>query len=197
MLNCKRLSVSSLAALFLLLAGCSGDSRDFLLPERVSMEAVIEGTFDEVFVAQDGTVGYGSTEPGGAGTAILSARTESHGTARSVGIWRYGANRFATGSYALELMDPSAVEAGVRFEFRREVDGVLDRFVADRGTLEVTESTTKRLAGTFEVEAFRYCRETLGPYGYTPVDGPCQIPGETMEGAPRVTVTGRFTAEGL
>lgn len=197
MLSFKRTPVLSLAMIVPLLAGCAGDSRDLLLPEQVSMEAVIQGAVDEVFVSQDGNVSYATVEPARVGTAALSARSESDGTAMGLKISRNNETRFATGSFVFGLTDPSAMESGARFEVWRQADGVLDRFVADRGTLEVKESTAQRLEGSFEVEAFRFCRETHGQDGYVPVDGPCEIPGETIEGAPRITVTGTFAVEGL
>ena len=197
MLNNRMASGPTLLFLLPVLFACS-DSQELLSPPSAFVQAEIQGAYDEQYNTDRGTFGFGETRPEGIKTFTIFSGYEQADVARQVLVRRYGDDQFPAGAYSVELIDlQDPNRSGVRFEFWRttswgNTDAERERFAADSGTIRITEARTDRVEGTFEVQAFRYCLEKMGRYGYETVDGPCTVPGRTAAGGPRLTITGHF-----
>lgn len=134
----------------------------------------------------DGTsVFHVGTDPE-TGRVEFSLTLNGRGDAGNEYVVIYGQGRPEVGTYALGLFD-----APYHAFNARGVDGGTGTalYAADRGELVITRSSPERVEGTFHYGAFLYCRATADLQ-----EGPCSIPDEPIEGAPRIEVAGEFSA---
>ncbi|MEJ2678940.1 MAG: hypothetical protein P8174_07695 [Gemmatimonadota bacterium] len=197
MLITKEAGAMALTSLLLVAAAC-GDSQDLLSPPSALVQAVIQGAYNEQYDTDHGTFGNGQTAAEGIKTFTIFSGYLEGDVARQILVKRYGDGGLPRGTYSMKLIDlQDPNRSGIRFEFWRTkawetTDARRERFAADSGTIHVTDARADRVEGTFEIQAFRYCLEKMGRYGYETVEGPCKVPWKTIEDAPRLTITGHF-----
>ena len=110
---------------------------------------------------------------------------------------RWDGGRLREGRHAVSLVDLGDGRhqpKGITIQYFRRVDGRMEQFVADSGYVQVTRSTRNEVSGTFTITGFRYCvvaERTLEQAQE------CHRPWQTVQGTPRITVTGSFTATEL
>jgi hypothetical protein len=91
-----------------------------------------------------------------------------------------GAHRIGLGNAPYHAFNSRGAEQGP----------ALVAYAADDGELVITHSSPNLLQGHFRYQAFRYCRIT----DHDQQEGPCSIPASPIPGAPRIEVSGTFSA---
>jgi hypothetical protein len=150
-----------------LLAACSDDSTG-TAPDG-TYTAAVEGSFTAV-LSGPAYFGTGVDDDGGAYLAIVLGDEDAE---HVIGIARPGTTLPSIGSYDLDLGSETGFGA---LHVVSNGDELLAIFIASSGTLTITESSSRRLKGTFE-----YIAEPLF--------------ADPEEEAEEVTVEGSFDAE--
>ncbi len=110
---------------------------------------------------------------------------------------RWDGGRLREGRHPVSLVDLGDGEdfrfqpKGISIQYFRRVDGRMEQFVADSGFVEITRSTRNEVSGTFTITGFRYCVMDERTWDDAPE---CARPWQTVQGTPRITVTGRFVS---
>jgi len=108
---------------------------------------------------------------------------------------RWDGGRLREGRHPVTLVDIGhdyrTQPKGITIQYFRRVDERIEQFVADSGFVEVTRSTSREVSGTFTISGFRYCVMEERTWNETPE---CSRPWQTVQGTPRITVTGTFVS---
>ncbi len=125
-----------------------------------------------------------------------SQATDGRGD-RSLMLWRsQAADRQSppVGTYSVAIPDYTRPSwATLAMAYHRKVDGWYEAYVGQSGTVTVTESSSRRFAGTFRISAVRYYRRPLTGTGREPgivLGRPDAVPPDQ----PKVEITGTFSA---
>lgn len=148
--------------------------------------------------------GTGEFHTGTPGPGLKQFQIVSTGTGamsdQSFALTRWDGGRLARGTYPLNLVDLAARERsgtqprGITFQYFRS-GAMEEQFVAESGELEITASSRDRVEGRFAFTGFRYClREAVRSNPPVPPVGPCTPATPSLPDAPRITVSGEFTA---
>ena len=171
-----------LTVLLLLLAACdprTGPADAYFL---ATLNGAVEGDY-----AGSGSFAAG-TLPSGRATVALASMGSGSSTGETFTFRVYGSRQIPVGTHALVLVaDRDAQSSGVSAMYARQATAY-ESFTADAGEVTVTRSTPDRVEGHFRFSGFRYCAQTEE----NPAN--CTIPASAPAAAPRIEVTGSFSA---
>jgi hypothetical protein len=174
-------------ALAVLVGGCSTN------PFRPGEPSFFRASIDGVIV-YEGTADFHTGTPG-PNRKQFSISSYQAAQGQSFAVTRWDGGRPGTGSYALGLVDIEALQpTGISLQYFSRNGDIEDQYVAESGELEITHSSSSRVAGRFTITAVRYCRYDMRSRHS---EGPCTLTTTPAADAERIVVIGTFSATPL
>jgi hypothetical protein len=187
----NRKLAACLALLALPLAACEepGGSPSYL---RASLSGAVVEEYNGNAEWHVGTPGPGQQQ-----FQIVSLGLGTDSNDDQFALTRWDGGRLREGRHPVTLVDLGDGQdyryqpKGITIQYFRRVGGRMEQFVADSGFVEVTRSNSREVSGTFTITGFRYCVMQERTLDQAP---DCYRPWQTVQGSPRITVTGTFVS---